>query len=258
MNSMMIDVTHDHLLTKAVQITQPADGYRVGTDAILLAASIGTNKGRILDMGAGVGGVSLCAAYRLPDTHITAIEKNPDMAALAARNITDNDRDEQIRLVTGDVMAMPAVMANSFDHVMSNPPYNDVRGTRPKNRARAMAHMGENTDLGDWVKAALWAVKPRGTVTFICRADRMSELITHFETAGAGETLVFPLWPRLDSPASRVIVQVRRNVAGPGAMLAGLVLHRDNGSYTESAQHIMQGGGLSMTHPARVKGGRKT
>ena len=36
----MMQVTHDHLLEEAVKITQPADGYRVGSDTVLLAASV--------------------------------------------------------------------------------------------------------------------------------------------------------------------------------------------------------------------------
>ena len=52
----MMQVTHDHLLKESVWITQPVDGYRAGTDAVLLAASINTDKGRILDLGTGVGG----------------------------------------------------------------------------------------------------------------------------------------------------------------------------------------------------------
>lgn len=248
-----LPVTHDHLLSGAVPLVQPKDGYRVGTDAILLAASIGTAKGRILDMGAGVGGVCLCLAHRLPAVQITAIEKDPAMAALAARNIGTNDRADQIRLITGDITTMPPVLAGSFDHVVSNPPYHDTRGTRPRNRARALAHMGEDTTLEQWVKAALWAVKPRGTVSFICRADRMSELITLFESNGAGETLVMPIWPRPDVPAGRVIVQVRRDIDGPGALLSGLVIHLDSGAYTAPTQAIMQGGPLPMVHPARRK-----
>jgi tRNA1(Val) A37 N6-methylase TrmN6 len=88
---------------------------------------------------------------------------------------------------------MPAVMAGSFDHVVSNPPYHHKAGTRPRHAARAMAHMGAETDLRDWVKAAVWAAKPRGRISFICRADRASELITMFDAAGAGETVLFPL-----------------------------------------------------------------
>ena len=44
----------------AVAIAQPKSGFRVGTDTVFLAAAIGVNRGRILDLGAGVGGVSLC------------------------------------------------------------------------------------------------------------------------------------------------------------------------------------------------------
>jgi len=246
-----IDVTHDHLLNKAVAITQPKSGYRVGTDAILLAASVPQRTKRILDMGCGVGGVALCMAGRLAEIHITAVEIDADMITLAERNIEDNDLGAQIRLLQGDITALPSVLANSFDHVVSNPPYHDTRGTRPQNRSRALAHMGDDTKLVDWVKAAIWATKPRGRISFICRADRASELITAFESNGAGETLLCPLWPRHDTPASRVIIQVRKNISGPGAVLPGLVLHNDSGGYTQSASHIMQGGALYMSHPAR-------
>lgn len=245
-------VTHDHLLRESVKITQPADGYRVGTDAVLLAASVNTPRGRILDMGAGVGGVCLCVAHRLPDAQITAIEKNPDMVKLAGINIADNGFEDQIRLINGDITTMPAVLAGSFDHVISNPPYHDIRGTRPRNKARAMAHMGDDdTRLEDWVKAAIWAAKPRAKISFICRADRASELITLFDRHGAGETLLFPLWPRHNSPAGRVIVQVRRGVEGPGAILPGLVIHNDNGGFTEIASRVIAGDALFVVHPAR-------
>lgn len=245
------DVTHDHLLNKTVAITQPKNGYRVGTDAILLAAAVPQQTKRILDMGCGVGGVALCIAKRLPDVHVTAVEINPDMVTLAERNIEDNNLVTQIRLLTGDITALSPVLANSFDHVVSNPPYHDTRGTRPQNRSRALAHMGEDTQLADWVKAAIWAAKPRGRISFICRADRASELVTAFESNGAGETLLCPLWSRHDTPASRAIIQVRKNISGPGAILPGLVLHNDSGGYTQSANRIMQGGALYLTHPAR-------
>ena len=247
----MMQVTHDHLLKESVRITQPVDGYRVGTDAVLLAASINTDKGRILDLGTGVGGVALCIAHRLAGVQITAVEKDTDIAELADINITDNGFASRIRLIKGDVSALPAVLAASFDHVVSNPPYHDVHGTRPRSRTRALAHMGENTSLEDWVKAAIWAAKPRGSISFICRADRAAELITLFETHGAGETLVFPLWPRHASPAGRVIIQARRGVKGPGAILPGLVMHNDKGGYTEMASGVMAGDALFVIHPAR-------
>jgi len=247
----MMQVTHDHLLNEAVKITQPADGYRVGTDTVLLAAAISTATGRVLDLGAGVGGVSLCLAHRLNELQITAVEKHADLAALAQENADVNAVANRLRILTTDIRELPSVLAGSFDHVVSNPPYHNSHGTRPRNADRALAHMGEETDMVDWVKAAVWAAKPRAKITFICRADRVPELISLFEQNGAGEAVLFPLWPRHSSPAGRVILQVRRDVEGPGAVLPGLVLHRDDGGFTDAATQIMAGGQLAVVHPAR-------
>ena len=253
----MMQVTHDHLLNEAVKITQPSDGYRVGTDAVLLAASVATDSGRILDLGAGVGGVSLCVAHRLREVQITAVEKHGDLAALAEENAAVNGFTNRLRVLTTDIRELPPVLAGSFDHVVSNPPYHNSHGTKPRNEARAMAHMGDNTEMDDWVKAAIWAAKPRAKITFICRADRVPELISLFDANSAGEAVLFPLWPRHASPAGRVIVQVRRDVAGPGALLPGLVLHRDDGGFTAAAEQVMGGMPLSVIHPARPLAGSR-
>tara|TARA_X000000950_G_C13885722_1_gene648745 strand:+ start:1025 stop:1849 length:825 start_codon:yes stop_codon:yes gene_type:complete len=247
----MMQVTHDHLLGEAVKITQPADGYRVGSDTVLLAASVATANGRLLDLGAGVGGVTLCLAHRFPELQVTAVEKHGDLAAMAAENAAVNGVANRVRVLTTDILQMPPVLAGSFDHVVSNPPYHNSHGTRPRNPDRALAHMGEDTEMGDWVKAAIWAAKPRAKITFICRADRVPELISLFDANGAGEVVLFPLWPRHSSPAGRVIVQVRRDVEGPGAVLPGLVLHRDDGGFTDAAEQVMTGGQLAVVHPAR-------
>jgi tRNA1Val (adenine37-N6)-methyltransferase len=253
----MMQVTHDHLLNEAVKITQPADGYRVGTDAVLLAASVATDSGRILDLGAGVGGVCLCMAHRLREIQVTAVEKHGDLAAIAGENAAINGFANRVRVLTTDIRELPPVLAGSFDHVVSNPPYHNSHGTKPRNEARAMAHMGDNTEMEDWVKAAVWAAKPRAKITFICRADRVPELISLFDANGAGEAVLFPLWPRHSSPAGRVIVQVRRDVTGPGAVLPGLVLHRDDGGFTDAAEQVMGGMALPVIHPARPLAGMR-
>lgn len=246
-----VEITHDHLLAKQVQITQLKNGYRVGSDAVLAAASLTAARGRVLDLGAGVGGIGLCIAKRLSGVKITAVEIDPMTVALARYNVAANGVCHQMRVVHADITAMPAIMADSFDHVISNPPYHHMCGTRPRHAARAIARMGVDTDLQDWVKAAVWAAKPRGRISFICRADRAAELIGLFDRAGAGETLLFPLWSRPMSPANRVIIQVRKAVHGPGAILPGLIVHNNDGGFTEAAEHIMKGGGLYMMHPSR-------
>ncbi len=244
-------ITRDYMLGGTVAIAQPKFGFRVGTDAVFLAASVGVNRGRILDLGAGVGGVSLCLATRLNNVRITAVELDPVLVALAQKNVVANGFDDRLSVLPGDVQALPPFLGSSFDHVISNPPFHFATGTKPQNRRQALARMGDGSKLDDWVKAAMWAVKPRGRISFICRADRGGELVNLFVNAGASETLQFPLWPRPMVPAGRVIIQVRKSVMGPDAILPGLVVHNDDGTFTAAASRIMKGDGLYMAHPAR-------
>ena len=245
------EITHDSLLGGNVSVFQLKNGFRVGSDAVFLASSVGKNSGRILDLGAGVGGVSLCLAYRLDKVEITAVELDPVVSALAQKNAVHNGFNDRLRVVTNNISALPVAVASSFDHVISNPPYHYATGTKPKNRHRLLAHMGNGLTLEDWVNTALWATKWRGHISFICRADRGAELVHLFAKAGASEILQFPLWPRPMVPAGRVIVQARKIVAGPSAVLPGLIVHNDDGGFTEAASRIMKGDGLCIISPAR-------
>ena len=86
------------MLDGAVEVAQPKSGFRVGTDAVFLAASVGVKSGRILDLGAGVGGVSLCLANRLNNVQITAVELDPVLVALARKNAVCNGFDDRLRI----------------------------------------------------------------------------------------------------------------------------------------------------------------
>ena len=63
----------------------------------------------------------------------------------------------------------------------------------------------------------------------------------------AGDIAVFPLWPGIGKPASRVIVRARKGVASPTRLLPGLVLHEADGRYTTAADAILrEGAGLIL------------
>jgi tRNA1(Val) A37 N6-methylase TrmN6 len=98
-----------------------------------------------------------------------------------------------------------------------------------------------DADLGDWVRFALSMVRPKGTVTFIHRADRIDAVLGHI-AGRAGEVVVYPLWPGLGKPASRILVRARKQVAAPARLAVGMVLHEPDGRFTASAEAILRGG----------------
>ena len=258
-----LETTDDSFLSGKVHLRQPRDGYRVGTDAVMLAASINTGvvskeqtsrhaeqSKRLLDMGAGVGGISLAICQRCADVHITAVEKDQASFDLLSYNISVNDQTAVIRPHLGNVLALPPVLRGSFDHVFANPPFHHGTDLPSSSRRRREAHYADEAALSDWIASALWAVKLKGRVSCIVRADRTDQVIRGLSDGGAGEVLLYPLWSYRNSPAIRMIITARAGVKGAMAMLPGLVLHHPSGALTPEARRVMKGEGLLLRHPA--------
>lgn len=242
-----IEMSQDGILGRQYHLFQPKQGYRFGTDAILLAAAIELQNGRrIADFGAGVGAVSIASWHRLSDIHITAIEKDADLASLLAHNIHNNKASDHVRPVHADITALPPMLAGSFDQVIANPPFHHSQGTPSRNRRRALAHHGDGARLDEWIKAAVKALKPKGRLTFIMRADRLDEMIVSLHQNGAGDITVLPIWPYKSSPAIRVIISARKDVNAPFTLLDGLVLHHPDGGLTSHANDILQGESVGL------------
>ena len=247
-----VPTTDDSFLSGRVMVRQPRDGYRVGTDAVMLAASIagGRQMGRALDMGAGVGGVSLAVSQRLPDMHITAVEQDQLCCDLLRYNSVANGRDSVIRPYKGDVLALPAVLKGSFDQVFANPPFHHGSDAPSRSRRRAQAHYADEQALARWVASGLWALRQKGRLTVIVRADRTDQVMRALYEGGAGEMLLHPIWSYRGSPAIRMIITARKGVKGAMALLPGLVLHHPGGALTPEARRVMKGEALLLRHPA--------
>lgn len=238
--------TEDWLLDGRVRFHQPATGYRVAIDPVLLAAAVPAVAGDVaLDLGSGTGAATLCLHHRVRDCTIVGLEFDADMLALARQNALLNDVGDRVTFVQGDVTKPPAqIAAHCFDHVFSNPPYletlrADSRGDT--NAQRDVANIEKLANLQMWIEAMVAAAKPKGRLTLIHRADRLDGLLSELRRH-AGEIVVFPLWPKLGRAAKRVVVSARTGVATPLRLSPGLVLHESSDAYTEAARAVLENG----------------
>jgi len=233
------DYTEDHLLNGRVALRQPRQGFRAGLDAVLLAAFVPARPGEaVLEAGSGSGAAFLCLGARVPGLGISAVEREPAMAALARDNAARAGLGAQIE--QGDVadLALARRLA-PVAHGFANPPY-WPGGTPPPGAIRRAATHEAGPGLAAWVEFLTIAISPRGSLTLVLPSARFDAAVAALRGAGFGAVELLPLWPRLGVPAKRVLLRARKGARGPARVWPGLVLHETDGRFTAEAQAILR------------------
>ncbi|PZR96962.1 MAG: methyltransferase [Stutzerimonas stutzeri] len=244
------EIAEDRLLGGRLRLLQPVKGHRAGSDAILLAAAIPElGEGPLADFGAGVGTVGLSVALRQPALDVVLVERDPELAALAARNAGLNGLDGRARAVVGTIgerngdLARAGLSAASVAWVAMNPPFfesGEVRASPVANRR--VAHVAGQS-LGDWLKTVRHLLKPGGGVSIIHRAEALAAILTGLET-GFGAVEIRPVHSKAERAAIRVIVSARLGSKKPAALLPALVLNGADGRFTAFSEALHRGEAL--------------
>jgi tRNA1(Val) A37 N6-methylase TrmN6 len=250
-------LTRDAFLGGRLSLLQPREGYRAGTDPVLLAAYVPARAGEsVLDLGCGAGTAALCLAARVPGLHLHGLELQPAYAELARRNARDNGITLHVH--DGDLRAMPKdLRALAFDHVLSNPPFHSA-ATPSRDAGRAVAHHEAGAGLADWIVAGLRRLRPGGTLSLVQRIDRLPKALAALASR-AGAVEVLPLAARAGRPAGRFLLRARKGSRRPFMLHAPLVLHEgpahlaDGDDYAPLARAVLRD--LAALHPAAEAAG---
>jgi tRNA1(Val) A37 N6-methylase TrmN6 len=224
-----------------VKIAQPADGYRVAVDAVLLAAAVDAGPGQsVLDLGCGVGSAALCLAWRQPYASVLGLDREPVFLACATANAAANGMETRVAFLAGDVLDPPPSIRAAFDHVMLNPPYLKAgSATVSAHPLKAAATAEGSATLPDWIACAHGALRPGGILTMIHRADRLADCLAALR--GFGVT-VLPVHPKVGTGAKRILIQAIAASGEPVLVLPGFVLHEADGRFTAAADEILRDG----------------
>jgi len=241
-----------YVLNKRVKLRHPAGGFRTSLDSVMLAAACPAKEGQnILDLGCGVGGAGLCVLTRVPDATLTGIDIQEDLISLAIQNAKANSLTPRTEFLLSSVLDYEKLNKEGngmpFEHVICNPPYQESgeRLSSPSTaKETAHAHQ-EDVNLQDWVNCAVRNLKSKGSLTVIHRADMIDKIIKALDNSKGenrfGGTEIIPLWPKQGVPAKRVIIRTYRDSRAPAIIHPGIVLHNENGDYTEEAEGILRG-----------------
>lgn len=234
------DFTEDAILGDRVRVRQPSRGYRVNADTILLAAAVEAKPGmRLMEAGCGVGAALLCVAARAPGAHFVGVERDANIAACARENIALNAILSRAEIHVGDVLERSAKLG-VFDGVFVNPPFDLAHEGRAPAPSRIGSHVSD-ANLEVWIARLADRLRGGGALTLIQRAHKLPEILRALE-GRLGGAEAFPIRPRADAEAKRVIVRARKGSRAPFRLWAGLDLHDSSGAkHTAMAEAILRG-----------------
>ena len=173
-------LSEDSLFDGRIICRQHREGYRFSVDAVLLAHFCQpAGQGRVLDLGCGCGVISLILCHRHPELRLTGLELQPALAALARSNVEANQLGSRFEVRQGDLRRISGhVQPESFDLVVSNPPYHRVGGGRINREDEcALARHELTADPDSVLMAAAFAVRNRSAVCCIYPAERLATVL---------------------------------------------------------------------------------
>ncbi len=177
----------DFVPKTSFKIFQDTDYFCYGTDSLLLA-DFALEKNHhikqnslVADLGSGNAIIPLILSSKLKLKKIYALELQKPLATLAQENVLLNNLSEKICVINCDVknaFNFPEIKKNSFDSVLTNPPYfkNDAGEKNSKQELNLARHQ-ENETLENFIKTASFMLKSQGNFFMINRASTLTENI---------------------------------------------------------------------------------
>lgn len=159
---------------KHFTIYQDRCAMKVCTDACILGASTNVdNVKNILDIGTGTGLLSLMLAQR-GDAKIDAVEIEENAYSQALSNVSESKFSDKITVFHQDIKSYSS--PNSYDLIISNPPFYQKSLKSPDSQANKALHAVELTleALIDSVKRLL---KPNGRFVVLLPPFEVEKLI---------------------------------------------------------------------------------
>jgi len=231
----------DDLQRGGLRILQREDGFRFGTDAVLLADFAGVKKGEhVADVGTGTGVLPLLLSARAQDTTFDAFEIQANVADMARRSIALNGLENRIRIHTLDCREAAERIGHECCHlVVTNPPYTkDGAGLVSPNASRAVSRSDSDCDLFQWMASCARLLKNGGRLCCVFPAPRFLELCDAMRAARVEPKRVRFVVSRETSSPKLVLTEGLKGAKAGLHWMPMLITHDAQGSFTQEMRRI--------------------
>ena len=157
---------------------------------------------------------------------------------MAVRSVKLNHLENVMEIINCDINEL-RLENNSFDAVVTNPPYKKLEtGIVAKNNKQMISRFETSANLDDWIKISSGLLNNKGSFYMVYRTDRMSELFCILKKYKLEVKKIRFVYSFLNKQSKMVLLKA---VKYGGVFLkveSPLIIYNDDGSYTDEILKI--------------------
>ncbi len=230
-------------LQNGLFIIQKKEGFKFGTDAVLLADfARNVRCENMIDLCTGTGIVPLLMSAKTRTEHIHGLEIQSDMAEMAARSVEYNGLTDRIQIKCGDLKDAPDIYGvGAFDCVTCNPPYMK-RGAAIENGTDALFVSRHEVlcTLEDVVASASRLLRSKGRFFMVHRPSRLTDIICAMRAAHVEPKRMRLVCPAAEKPPSLLLIEGMKDGGSELKIAPPLFIYGADGKYSSEINKIYE------------------
>ena len=234
----------DDLQYKGLKIIQNTEGFCFGVDSVLLTEfAIDMKKhSSIVDLGTGTGILGILLSKKVEPSKIIGVELQKEVANMAKRSVELNNLQNIMQIINEDVQNL-SLDKNSFDYVVTNPPYKKKgTGIINKENKQIISRHETTVNLDGWIKSASSLLKDNGSIYMVHRPERLNELIEVLRKYRLEPKRIRFVYPKINKDANLVLIKAVKYANSFLKVEKPLIIYKNDGSYTDEILKIYEDG----------------
>lgn len=236
----------DDLEIKGMKIIQNKNGFCFGIDSVLLSdfAKEIKNGAKCVDLGTGTGilGILLCAKTNL--SQIIGIEIQEEVAEMANRSIILNNLENKFKIININLKEIKNnkinyLEKNSFDYIITNPPYKKLNtGKINENEKKIISRHEITASLDDFIEVANYLLKDKGTIFMVHRPERLADILEKMRKEKIEPKEIKFVYPKINEEPNLILIKGVKNAKPFLKINKPLYIYNEDGSYTDEILKI--------------------